>query len=121
MTKARLARRPVDSEQPVAPRSDLGEIWLPSGPTLDQPALRVIELSYTGSRGPIVSELSFELPPGAILGVIGPAGSGKTTLLDLFAGRRAPDHGQVEPGPTTMQTAPQAGVGFAADGGGARR
>ncbi len=46
----------------------------------------------------VLHDLTFELPPGAILGVIGPNGTGKTTLLKLIAGDLEPDAGRIELG-----------------------
>ncbi len=48
----------------------------------------------------LFEDLSFELPPGAILGVVGPNGAGKTTLMRLLVGQEQPDAGEVEIGDT---------------------
>jgi len=48
----------------------------------------------------LIDDLSFELPPGAILGVVGPNGSGKTTLMRMIVGQETPDAGAIELGET---------------------
>jgi branched-chain amino acid transport system ATP-binding protein len=68
-------------------------------PVGDEPAAEPIleavglTLSYGGVQA--VSDVSFALPPGRILGLIGPNGAGKTTLLDLISGYRVPDRGRL--------------------------
>jgi ATPase subunit of ABC transporter with duplicated ATPase domains len=47
-----------------------------------------------------MQNLSFSLPPGAIVGIIGPNGAGKTTLLRLITGREKPDSGTIRTGET---------------------
>jgi ATP-binding cassette ChvD family protein len=48
----------------------------------------------------LFEDFSFELPPGAILGVVGPNGTGKTTLMRMIVGQEQPDAGEVSVGPT---------------------
>ena len=50
----------------------------------------------------VLQDVTFEVPPGAIVGVIGPNGAGKTTLLRIISGQLEPDSGTVEMGPTVM-------------------
>ncbi|MCB0207603.1 MAG: ATP-binding cassette domain-containing protein, partial [Anaerolineae bacterium] len=48
----------------------------------------------------VLKGVNFDLPPGAVMGVIGPNGTGKTTLLKIIAGQMQPDGGDIEMGPT---------------------
>jgi sulfate-transporting ATPase len=48
----------------------------------------------------LIDNLSFRVPPGAIVGIIGPNGAGKTTLFRLITGAEKPDRGQVVVGST---------------------
>lgn len=59
------------------------------------PALQAERLSFGYDRESVLSEVSLELNPGDVLGIIGPNGSGKSTLLGLLCGLLAPDEGRV--------------------------
>jgi len=48
----------------------------------------------------LIDDLSFKVPPGAIVGIIGPNGAGKSTLFKMITGKEAPDSGSVKIGPT---------------------
>ncbi len=64
---------------------------------------RVLEVEGVSKRfgdRVLFEDLSFELPPGAILGVVGPNGAGKTTLVKMMVGQVKPDAGRVKVGPT---------------------
>jgi ATP-binding cassette ChvD family protein len=76
------------------------EIYIPPGPRLGGVVIesRGITKSY-GDRI-LMENLSFSLPPGAIVGIIGPNGAGKTTLLRLITGQEKPDSGTIRTGET---------------------
>jgi ATP-binding cassette ChvD family protein len=76
------------------------EIYIPPGPRLGGVVIesRGVTKSY-GDRI-LMENLSFSLPPGAIVGIIGPNGAGKTTLLRLITGREKPDSGTIRTGET---------------------
>ncbi len=75
-------------------------ITIPSGGKLGDQVLRVDALVKRFGDRAVLDDLAFELPPGAILGVIGPNGTGKTTLLKLVAGQLEPDAGRIVLGAT---------------------
>jgi ATP-binding cassette ChvD family protein len=61
-------------------------------------AAKGVSKGYDGRM--LFEDFSFELPPGAILGVVGPNGTGKTTLMKMIVGQETPDAGEIEIGPT---------------------
>lgn len=75
-------------------------IQIPSGPRLGQKVLAFHNVSKSFGPEPLIQDCSFELPPNAIVGVIGPNGIGKTTLFRLITGEIAPDSGTIEIGPS---------------------
>ena len=84
--KARVARyeRLLGAEQEGA-REDL-EIYIPPGPRLGDVVLEARGLAHGFEDRLLFEDLSFTMPPGAIVGVVGPNGSGKTTLLRIVTG-----------------------------------
>ena len=84
--KARVTRyeRLLGAEQEGA-REDL-EIYIPPGPRLGDVVLEARGLAHGFEDRLLFEDLSFTMPPGAIVGVVGPNGSGKTTLLRIVTG-----------------------------------
>ena len=84
--KARLTRyeQLLGQEQDSA-QEDL-EIYIPPGPRLGDVVLQAEGLTHAFGDRLLFEDLSFIMPPGAIVGVIGPNGSGKTTLLRIVTG-----------------------------------
>lgn len=84
--KARVTRyeRLLGAEQEGA-REDL-ELYIPPGPRLGDMVLEARGLAHGFEDRLLFEDLSFTMPPGAIVGVIGPNGSGKTTLLRIITG-----------------------------------
>ena len=84
--KARVARyeRLLGAEQEGA-REDL-EIYVPPGPRLGDVVLQAQGLAHGFGDRLLFEDLSFTMPPGAVVGVVGPNGSGKTTLLRIVTG-----------------------------------
>ena len=82
-----------------AARSDV-LIQIPSGQRLGEKAISFHDVSKGFDGNLLIDKCSFELPPNAIVGVIGPNGIGKTTLFRMITGQEKPDAGTVDIGPT---------------------
>ncbi|WP_457646875.1 energy-dependent translational throttle protein EttA [Profundibacter sp.] len=78
------------------------QIIIPNGPRLGNKVIEVEGLKKAMGDKLLVEDLSFSLPPGAIVGVIGPNGAGKTTLFRMLTGQEQPDAGTVEYGDTVQ-------------------
>ena len=76
------------------------QIIIPNGPRLGQKVIEVDGLKKHMGDKLLIEDLSFSIPPGAIVGVIGPNGAGKTTLFRMLTGQEKPDAGAVEYGDT---------------------
>ncbi|MCO5172281.1 MAG: energy-dependent translational throttle protein EttA [Planctomycetes bacterium] len=76
------------------------QLVIPPGNRLGQDVLRVDGVKKGFEGRTLFSDLSFEIPPGAFVGVIGPNGAGKTTFFRLLVGQEQPDAGTVHIGPT---------------------
>jgi energy-dependent translational throttle protein EttA len=76
------------------------EIYIPSGPRLGKVVLETEHLQKAFEDRILVDDLTFQVPPGAIVGVIGPNGAGKTTLLRMIVGKETPDGGSLRLGDT---------------------
>ncbi len=84
--------------------SDGIELRIPPGPRLGDKVISFHDVTKGFGDRVLLRDLSFDLPPGAILGVVGANGMGKTTLLRLILGQEHPDGGKVEIGPTVKLT-----------------
>jgi ATP-binding cassette ChvD family protein len=82
--------RPVDSEA----------IQIPPGPRLGSLVIEAEKLTKGFGDRQLIEDLSFSLPPGGIVGVIGPNGVGKTTLFNMIVGQEQPDSGTLRIGET---------------------
>ena len=106
--KGRMAKakaRVRDFEQlrnEVASMQGEGKIQLqiPSGKRLGQDVLRVDKLAKGFGERLLCQDLTFEIPPGAFLGIIGPNGAGKTTFFRMLVGQETPDSGEIKLGAT---------------------
>lgn len=76
------------------------EIYIPPGPRLGDVVIRTHGLAKGYGENLLFEDLSLDVPPGAIVGIVGPNGAGKTTLLRLITGGVEPDSGNVELGDT---------------------
>jgi len=78
------------------------EITVPPGPRLGDQVVEAEAVSKGFGDRLLMEDVSFLLPPGAIVGVIGPNGAGKTTLFEMIAGHERPDAGQLRVGPSVV-------------------
>lgn len=76
------------------------EIYIPPGPRLGDLVIRTESLTKGFGENLLFEDLTLDIPPGAIVGIIGANGAGKTTLFRLLTGADAPDGGRVQHGET---------------------
>ncbi|MFA7437134.1 energy-dependent translational throttle protein EttA [Castellaniella sp.] len=98
--KARLARFEELSSHEYQKRNETQEIFIPVAERLGNEAIEFKNVSKSFGDRLLFEDLSFRIPPGAIVGIIGPNGAGKSTLFRLIAGQEAPDSGEVSLGQT---------------------
>ena len=99
-SKARLARFEELSDHEYQKRNETQEIFIPVAERLGQEVIEFKSVSKSFGDRLLIDDLSFKVPPGAIVGIIGPNGAGKSTLFKLIAGKEAPDSGEVTIGKT---------------------
>jgi ATP-binding cassette ChvD family protein len=71
------------------------EIFIPPGPRLGTNVIEAEKITKAYGENLLISDLSFSLPAGGIVGIIGPNGSGKTTLFRMITGDEQPDRGKI--------------------------
>jgi len=99
--KARLARFEELNSVDYQRRNETNEIFIPPGERLGQEVIEFKNVTKSFGDRMLIEDLSFKVPPGAIIGVIGPNGAGKSTLMKMIMGKETPDSGEVKLGHTT--------------------
>jgi ATP-binding cassette ChvD family protein len=99
-SKARLKRFQELTSKDYQTRQETKEIYIPPGPRLGDLVIEDNHLRKAFGERLLVEDLSFQIPPGAIVGVIGPNGAGKTTLFRMLTGQEEPDAGEIRLGET---------------------
>jgi ATP-binding cassette ChvD family protein len=99
-SKARISAYEKLLSQESEKRVEDLEIYIPPGPRLGNLVVEAYNLTKTFGDQLLMEDLTFTLPPGAIVGVIGPNGAGKTTLFRMMTGQEIPDSGQIRLGET---------------------
>jgi ATP-binding cassette ChvD family protein len=100
--KARLARYNEMAGQTVLERASTAQIIIPNGERLGSKVIEVVGLKKHMGDKLLIEDLSFTVPPGAIVGVIGPNGAGKSTLFRMISGQEQPDEGTITLGNTVQ-------------------
>ena len=100
--KARLARFDELNSQEFQTRNETNEIYIPPGPRLGDKVIEVRDLRKTFGDRLLFDGVSFTVPKGSIVGIIGANGMGKSTLFKMLMGHEAPDGGEIEVGETVQ-------------------
>ncbi|SEI54277.1 ATP-binding cassette protein, ChvD family [Allopseudospirillum japonicum] len=101
-SKARLKQFEELQSQDYQTRNETNEIYIPPGPRLGDKVVEFNQVSKSFDGRVLFEDLSFSLPKGAIVGIVGGNGAGKSTLFKLIAGVEQPDQGQVVIGETVQ-------------------
>ena len=101
-SKARLARFEEMQSQEFQKRSETNEIYIPAGPRLGDKVLEVNGVRKGYGDRVLIDDLSFSVPKGAIVGIIGGNGAGKSTLFRMITGQEQPDAGEIVLGETVQ-------------------
>ena len=100
--KARLARFDELNSHDFQTRNETNEIYIPPGPRLGDNVIDVQGLKKVFGDRLLFDDVSFTVPKGAIVGIIGANGMGKSTLFRLLMGHEQPDGGSVTVGETVQ-------------------
>jgi len=102
-SRARLERyEEMAAEADAGRKLDFEEIQIPPGPRLGRLVVEASRLTKGFGDRVLMENLSFSLPQGGIVGVIGPNGVGKTTLMEMIIGNELPDAGTIKIGETVQ-------------------
>ena len=99
-SKARLQRFEELQSQEFQKRSETNEIYIPTGERLGDKVIEFNNVTKGYGDRVLIDNLSFSVPKGAIVGVIGGNGAGKSTLFRMIMGKEQPDAGHIEIGET---------------------
>jgi sulfate-transporting ATPase len=99
-SKARLARFEELSSYEYQKRNETQEIFIPVGERLGNEVIEFTDVSKGYGDRLLIDQLSFKIPPGAIVGIIGPNGAGKSTIFRMITGQENPDSGDIKVGST---------------------
>ena len=99
-SKARLKAFEELQSQDTQKRNETQEIYIPPGPRLGDKVIEFSKVNKAFDDKMLIDDLSFSVPAGAIVGVIGGNGAGKSTLFKMITGQESPDSGTVELGDT---------------------
>ena len=100
--KARITRFNDLASYEHQKRNETQEIFIPVAERLGNEVIEFAHVRKGYGDRPLIDDLSFKVPPGAIVGVIGPNGAGKTTLFRMITGKEKPDAGEIIIGQTAQ-------------------
>lgn len=103
-SKARLARFEEMSNYEYQKRNETQEIFIPVAERLGNEVIEFTNVSKSFGDKVLIDDLSFKVPAGAIVGIIGSNGAGKSTLFKMIAGKEQPDSGEVKIGQTVKMS-----------------
>ncbi|KGY12400.1 ABC transporter ATP-binding protein [Vibrio tubiashii] len=99
-SKARMARFEELQSGDRQKRNETNELFIPPGERLGDKVIEVNNLSKSFDGRVLIDDLSFSMPKGAIVGIIGANGAGKSTLFKMLSGTEQPDSGTIDMGDT---------------------
>ncbi|WP_163930191.1 energy-dependent translational throttle protein EttA [Paraferrimonas sp. SM1919] len=99
-SKARMARFEELNNQDRQKRNETNELFIPPGPRLGDKVIEVSNLSKSFGDRQLIDNLSFSMPKGAIVGIVGANGAGKSTLFKMLQGTEQADAGIIDIGDT---------------------
>ena len=99
-SKARIARFEELNSQEFQKRNETTELYIPPGQRLGDTVIEVNNLCKGFGDRTLIDNLSFSIPKGSIVGIIGGNGAGKTTFLRMLVGQEQPDSGSIRLGET---------------------
>jgi len=99
-SKARLKQFEELNSRDFQARNETQQIYIPPGPRLGDQVIEAKHVNKAFGDKLLIEDLSFQVPPGAIVGIIGGNGAGKTTLFKMIAGIEQPDSGEIVVGST---------------------
>jgi ATP-binding cassette ChvD family protein len=98
--KARIKNFEELASQEFQKRQETQELYIPPGPRLGDKVFEVDQVTKQYEGRVLYEDLTFDVPRGAIVGIIGPNGVGKTTLFRMLTGEEEPDSGEIRVGET---------------------
>nr|WP_010131735.1 energy-dependent translational throttle protein EttA [Microbulbifer agarilyticus] len=100
--KARLSRLEEMQSQEFQARNETNEIYIPPGERLGDNVIELNHVSKAFGDRVLIDDLSFRVPKGAIVGIVGGNGAGKSTLFRMINGTEQPDSGEIKIGETVQ-------------------
>ncbi|MWQ04582.1 energy-dependent translational throttle protein EttA [Glaesserella parasuis] len=101
-SKARMARFEELNSGEYQKRNETNELFIPPGSRLGDKVIEVSNLTKSYGDRTLIDDLSFSIPKGAIVGIIGANGAGKSTLFRMLSGQEQPDSGSIVMGETVV-------------------
>lgn len=101
-SKARMARFEELNSGEYQKRNETNELFIPPGPRLGDKVIEVQNLTKSYGDRTLIDDLSFSIPKGAIVGIIGANGAGKSTLFRMLSGQEQADSGSIVMGETVV-------------------